>query len=166
MFKNYGDKEMIFNSEENLTNYEETQDTYNGMPLAPKEGYPMKLPKQFDQIDEWMASMFLFQSALKEINTKIEILNEEFLRIHHYNPNEHVKSRIQSPESIVKKLKREGHEVTIDNMLRYLNDIAGIRIICSFVPDIYRVADMISNQNDVRVLQIMNYIMQQELVRL
>ena len=102
--------------------------------------------------------MFLFNSALKEINTKIEILNDEFLHVHHYNPIEHVKSRIKSPESIVKKLKREGHEVTIDNMLRYLNDIAGIRIICSFVPDIYKIADMISNQDDVRVLIIKNYI--------
>lgn len=142
------------------TNYiAKTDDTaYDGMPLRPKEGYPMQLPSQFDQIDEWKASMFLFQSALKEINTKIEILNQEFLHIHHYNPIEHVKSRIKSPESIVKKLKRDGYQVTIDNMLRYLNDIAGIRIICSFVSDIYRVADMISNQNDVRVLTIKNYI--------
>lgn len=127
-------------------------------PVRAGSGTPMTLPRQFNQLDEWTTSMFLFNAALKEINTKIEILNDEFLHVHHYNPIEHVKSRIKSPESIVKKLKREGHEVTIDNMLRYLNDIAGIRIICSFVPDIYKIADMISNQDDVRVLIIKNYI--------
>ena len=125
----------------------------NSVPIV-----PMKLPKRFDQLDEWTTSMFLFESALKEINTKIEILNNEFLHIHHYNPIEHVKSRIKTPESIVKKLKRMGHEVTTENMLKYLNDIAGIRIICSFTPDIYKIADMISNQDDVKVLIIKNYI--------
>ena len=69
-----------------------------------------------------------------------------------------MKSRIKSAESIVKKLKRDGHEATVDNMVKYLNDIAGIRIICSFTSDIYKIADMISNQNDVKVLMIKNYI--------
>ncbi|MFQ9510555.1 MAG: GTP pyrophosphokinase family protein [Lachnospiraceae bacterium] len=118
----------------------------------------MKLPKKYEQIDEWTTLMFLFDSALKEISTKIEILNNEFLHVHNYNPIEHVKSRIKSPESIVKKLKRDGHEATIDNMLKYLNDIAGIRIICSFTSDIYKIADMISKQSDVKVLIIKNYI--------
>ena len=118
----------------------------------------MTIPKKYEQIDEWKTVMFMFNSALKEIGTKIEILNNEFQHVHNYNPIEHVKSRIKSPESIVKKLKREGHEVTIENMLLYLNDIAGIRIICSFTSDIYRIADMIRRQSDVKVLIIKNYI--------
>ncbi len=118
----------------------------------------MKLPKKYEQIDEWKTIMFLFNSALKEVSTKIDILNNEFLHVHNYNPIEHVKARIKSPESIVKKLKRNGYEVTTANMLKYLNDIAGIRIICSFTSDIYKIADMISNQNDVKVLIIKNYI--------
>lgn len=118
----------------------------------------MTLPKKYEQIDEWKTVMFMFNSALKEIGTKIEILNNEFQHVHNYNPIEHVKSRIKSPESIVKKLKKEGHEVTIENMLLYLNDIAGIRIICSFTSDIYRIADMIRRQSDVKVLIIKNYI--------
>ena len=105
----------------------------------------MKLPKKYEQIDEWKTIMFLFNSALKEVSTKIDILNNEFLHVHNYNPIEHVKARIKSPESIVKKLKRNGYEVTTANMLKYLNDIAGIRIICSFTSDIYKIADMISN---------------------
>lgn len=66
---------------------------------------------------------------LRQMSTKIDILNEEFIHIHNYNPIEHVKSRIKEPKSIVKKLKRHGHEVTLENMLKYITDIAGIRII-------------------------------------
>lgn len=118
----------------------------------------MDRPERFAEVDTWQTLMFLYGAALKEINTKIEILNDEFLHVHNYNPIEHVKSRIKSPESIVKKLKRQGHEVNIDCMVKYLNDIAGIRIICSFTSDIYRIAEMISNQSDVRVLAIKDYI--------
>ena len=125
----------------------------NSVPIV-----PMKLPKRFDQLDEWTTSMFLFESALKEINTKIEILNNEFLHIHHYNPIEHVKSRIKTPESIVKKLKRDGYEVSVENMVNYINDIAGIRIVCSFTSDIYRLAEMIGKQNDLTVVSIKDYI--------
>lgn len=118
----------------------------------------MENNEQFDEVDTWKTLMFLYNSALKEVNTKIEILNDEFLHIHNYNPIEHVKSRIKSAESIVKKLKRNHYEVTLDNMVQYLNDIAGIRIICSFTTDIYTIAEMISNQSDVHVLQIKDYI--------
>ena len=118
----------------------------------------MELPGNNSQIDTWNTSMFLYNSALKEIGTRIDILNDEFLNIHKYNPIEHVKSRIKTPESIVKKLKRNGYEVTIENMLRHINDIAGIRIICSFTSDIYRLADMIAGQSDINVLTIKDYI--------
>lgn len=118
----------------------------------------MEIPEQFDEVDAWKTIMFLYNAALKEINTKIEILNDEFLHVHNYNPIEHVKSRIKTADSIVRKLKRSGYEVSIDNMVQYLNDIAGIRIICSFTSDIYTIAEMISNQSDVKVLQIKDYI--------
>ena len=80
--------------------------------------------------------MFLYHAALKQVATKIDILNDEFQYIQHYNPIEHVKSRIKTPESIVKKLKKDGYESNIPNMIRYVNDIAGIRINCSFTSDI------------------------------
>lgn len=114
--------------------------------------------ERFSEVDAWKTSMFLYNAALKEVGTKIDILNDEFLHVHNYNPIEHVKSRIKTADSIVRKLKRNGYEVTIDNMIKYLNDIAGIRIICSFTTDIYTIAEMISNQSDVRVLQIKDYI--------
>lgn len=78
-------------------------------------------------IDSWNTVIFLYNSALKEVGTKLEILNDEFQHVHQYNPIEYIKSRIKSPESIVKKLKRYGYESTIDNMVNYVNDIAGIR---------------------------------------
>lgn len=110
-----------------------------------------------DDAQTWETLMFLHNAALKQMNTKLEILNDEFIHIHHYNPIEHVKSRIKTPESIVKKLKKAGHEVTIENMSAYVNDIAGVRIICSFTSDILVLAEMISRQNDIEVISVKDY---------
>ncbi len=109
-------------------------------------------------VDSWKNIILLYNSALKEVGTKLEILNDEFQHVHQYNPIEHIKSRIKTPESIVKKLKRRGYESTIENMVRYVNDIAGIRVICSFTADIYRIADMLAKQSDIRVMSIKDYI--------
>ena len=76
---------------------------------------------------DWQNLMFLYNAAIKEVRTKLDIMNDEFQFIHQYNPIEHIKARIKTPESIVKKLKRYGQESTIDNMVKYINDIAGIR---------------------------------------
>ena len=111
-----------------------------------------------DEAKDWETLMFLYESALKKMNTKIEILKEEFISVHKYNPIEHVTSRLKTPKSIVRKLKREGHETDIVSMQQYLNEIAGIRIVCSFTSDIYKVADMISSHDDIKVLLIKNYI--------
>lgn len=120
----------------------------------------INIPKTYSQIDQWKSIMFLYDSALKEISTKIEILNNEFIHIYNYTPIEHIKSRLKTPESIVKKLKRDGQEVTIENMVEKLSDIAGIRIICSFMQDIYQIADMLARQEDVTVLYVKDYIKQ------
>ena len=109
-------------------------------------------------IDSWKEVVLIYNSALKQISTKLEILNDEFQHVHRYNPIEHIKGRIKTPESIVKKLKRHGYESTINNMIRYVNDIAGIRVICSFASDIYQIAEMISNQLDIKVISVKDYI--------
>ena len=111
-----------------------------------------------NQVDSWETLNFLYRSALKEVETKLDILNDEFQHVHKYNPIEHIKTRIKTPESIVKKLKKQGHEATIPNMVKYVNDIAGVRIICSFTSDIYRLAEMLGKQSDLKVLQIKDYI--------
>ena len=109
-------------------------------------------------VDSWNTIIFLYNSALKEVGTKVEILNDEFQQVHQYNPIEYIKSRIKAPESIVKKLRRYGYESSIDNMVNYVNDIAGIRIVCSFTSDIYRLAEMIGRQNDLTVISVKDYI--------
>lgn len=114
--------------------------------------------KNYEDVDSWKTVIFLYNAALKEVGTKLEILNEEFQHVHRYNPIEHIKTRIKTPESIVKKLKRNGYETSIENMVKYINDIAGVRLICSFTSDIYRLAEMIGNQSDLKVLSIKDYI--------
>ena len=111
-----------------------------------------------DGIDSWKEVTLVYSAALRQMETKMQILNDEFQHVHQYNPIEHIKARIKTPESIVKKLKRYGQESTIDNMVKYINDIAGIRIICSFTSDIYRIADMIRDQKDIQVIAVKDYI--------
>ena len=98
------------------------------------------IPKTKDQVDQWRSVMFLYDSALKKLNTKIEILNNEFVNRYDHNPIEHIKSRLKTADSI------------------HLSDIAGIRIICSFTSDIYQIADMIAAQGDITVLHVKDYI--------
>lgn len=110
------------------------------------------------EVDSWKEAILIYNSALKEVSTKLEILNDEFQLVHKYNPIEHIKSRIKTSESIVKKLKKHGYESTIENMVKYVNDIAGVRVICSFTSDIYEIAQMIANQNDIHVVSVKDYI--------
>ena len=117
-----------------------------------------KAIKNYEDVDSWKTIMFLYSAALKEVGTKLEILNDEFKHVHKYNPIEHIKTRIKTPESIVKKLRKYGYETSIENMVKYVNDIAGVRIICSFTSDIYKLAGMIGNQSDLKVLGIKDYI--------
>jgi putative GTP pyrophosphokinase len=118
----------------------------------------MNLPLYYDEETEWSKAMLLYTSALKEFNTKLEILSNEFKLAYKYNPIEHMSSRIKSPESIARKIRHKKKELTIENVIKYVNDVAGIRIICSFTSDIYRIADMITKQNDVQVLKVKDYI--------
>ncbi len=111
-----------------------------------------------ESIDTWNSVMLLYRAAIRELDTKIQILNEEFKQTHQYNPIEYVKSRVKSPESIVKKLDRYGYDDNIENMVTYCNDIAGMRIVCSFTSDIYHIADMIGRQNDITVISIKDYL--------
>lgn len=123
-----------------------------------RRGTYMEITEEVTEgIDSWETMMFLYNSALKEVGTKLEILNDEFVHIHNYNPIEYIKSRIKTPESIVKKLKKGGYESTIENMVTYVKDIAGIRIVCSFTSDIYKLAEMIGRQNDLTVISVKDY---------
>ncbi|GIP50313.1 GTP pyrophosphokinase YwaC [compost metagenome] len=102
--------------------------------------------------------MMMYKFALHEVETKIEILQEEFQLLHDYNPIEHTKSRIKSPESIMKKLYRKGGATSLEDIKRNIQDIAGIRITCSFISDIYRISDMLRAQKDLNILSVKDYI--------
>lgn len=119
------------------------------------EGQEVKIK---ENIYDWQNIMFLYNSAIKEVRTKLDIMNDEFQYIHQYNPIEYIKSRIKTPESIVKKLKRHGYESTMQNMVEYINDIAGIRVVCSFTSDIYRLAEMIGKQKEFTIVYIKDYL--------
>ena len=84
----------------------------------------MDAPQRLSEdVESWETMMFLYNSAIKEVGTKLEILNDEFQHVHQYNPIEYIKSRVKTPESICKKLKRYGKEVSIENMVSYVNSI-------------------------------------------
>lgn len=102
--------------------------------------------------------MLMYESALKEMETRVKVLSDEFQVLHKYNPIEHIKTRIKTPESICKKLAKKGYEVNCKNLIEQLDDIAGIRIICSFIPDIYNLVSMIENSPDINVLCKKDYI--------
>ncbi len=111
-----------------------------------------------DDAESWETLMFLYNSAMKKVVTKLEIMNDEFIYTHSYNPIEYIKHRIKSAESICKKLKRNGQDVSVSSMAANLSDIAGVRIVCSFTKDIYTIAEMIGKQDDLTVLSIKDYI--------
>lgn len=100
----------------------------------------------------------MYSAALKQIESKIDTINEEFKILHKYNPIEHVSSRIKSKESINKKLKKKGLEPNFENLIKTINDVAGLRIICSFIPDIYTIVEMIENMQDITVLKKKDYV--------
>lgn len=100
----------------------------------------------------------LYKFALEEISTKVNILKEEFHLIHDYNPIEHVSTRVKSAESIIRKARRKNLPLSLEAIRENIKDIAGIRIICSFVSDIYRISEMIRSQSDIEVIEVKDYI--------
>ena len=99
-----------------------------------------------------------YKFALSEIETKINILKEEFKMIHAYNPIEHVSTRLKTPESILLKVQKKELPATIDVIRENIRDIAGVRITCSFVEDIYKVSEMLQNQCDLEIVDVKDYI--------
>lgn len=94
-----------------------------------------------------------YRAAIKEVRIKIEILSEDFAVRHDYNPIHHMERRLKATESIEEKLHRLGKEVSIKSARENIHDIAGIRVVCNFIDDVYTVADMLLGQNDVRLIE-------------
>lgn len=98
------------------------------------------------------------ECALREVETKLNVLNDEFSTIYNYNPIETIKTRVKDPLSIVEKMHRKGIAPTIENIENTLNDIAGVRVICSFPEDIYAIADILTAQDDITLISRKDYI--------
>ena len=118
----------------------------------------LELPDVQDVMLEYRKIKLLYRSALKEIRTKLEILNDEFRLVHQYNPIEHIESRLKTDESITRKLMRKGKEITVENIQKYIDDIAGVRVICSFPDDIYQLAESFLKQDDITLIERKDYI--------
>ena len=102
--------------------------------------------------------MLLYESGIREIKTKLDILSDESRISGKPSPIDAIKSRIKSPRSIISKLKRRGFPITLQSMIDNLNDIGGIRVICPFIEDIYTVADMLMRQDDLTLIEKKDYI--------
>ena len=122
----------------------------NQSPANPDDFYKMAF--QFQKI------MMIYESAIKQIETKLDILNKENKVSRKRNPIETIKSRIKSPDSIAKKLEKKHLPVTFESMMTNLNDIAGVRVICPYISDIYSVREMLLKQPDITLIQESDYI--------
>ena len=102
--------------------------------------------------------MMLYESGIREIKTKLDILSDESRLSGKPSPIDAIKSRIKTPRSIIGKLKRRGFPISLQSMLENLNDIGGIRVICPFIEDLYTVADMLMRQDDLKLIDRKDYI--------
>ena len=118
-----------------------------------------KVPDELEEVINGLSTvMTVYHSAIKEMNTKLEVLNDEFQSKQKRNPINHIKYRVKTPRSILEKLFRRGFEPTLVSAMENLDDIAGIRVICPFIDDIYRIADMLAKQSDLKILRATDYI--------
>jgi len=106
----------------------------------------------------YMRLMHLYRGAMMEVSTKLEILDEEFSLTYAHNPIHHMECRLKTAESTVNKLRRKGYEVSTQNIMEHIQDVAGIRVICSYTDDIYRLVGVIEKHRDFTLIRKSDYI--------
>ena len=114
--------------------------------------------EEIQLLNQIYSDTLLYNSALKKLQTQIEILRDDFRKNNAYNPIEHIKVRIKQPESLMKKMYLKGFPLTVDSIRENVNDIAGIRIVCTFKSDIYKLASLVENAQNIEILQIKDYV--------
>lgn len=118
-----------------------------------------QLSVEFQQmVDEFFTVQCRYQAAIREVQTKLEILDDEFQMKHRRNPIHHMQTRMKSIQSMMDKLRRRQEHVSIATAVDKLTDIAGVRVICSYIEDIYTVANLLTSQDDVHVIRVRDYI--------
>ena len=100
----------------------------------------------------------LYAAAGRQLTLKFEVLNSEFNVLYARNPIPHIESRVKSPESIMAKLLKKGLPLTLESAMQNVNDIAGVRVVCSYIDDVYRVAEMVERQQDLEIVKRQDYI--------
>ncbi|MGI6721218.1 MAG: GTP pyrophosphokinase [Anaerovoracaceae bacterium] len=110
-----------------------------------------------EEVQKFMEVRNYYKAAIKEVSTKLEILDDEFRVKNDYNPIHHMERRVKSISSIFDKLERRGQEITIDSIMT-LTDIAGIRVMCNYIDDIYKIADLLIGQDDIELIKERDYI--------
>ena len=119
----------------------------------------IEIPENFlNEAKRFQELIMMYSCAIREVKTKLEVLNDDLAVRNQRNPIQMIKSRVKKPGSIIEKLQRRGYPITIQSVYDNLYDVAGIRVICSFVDDIYQVAEMLARQDDVTVLTVKDYI--------
>ena len=118
----------------------------------------IKLTGGRDLQQQFLEMSHLYDGAIREIRTRLEILDREFNIRYASNPIHHIDSRLKSPRSIIEKLQRKGWPVSVESAEEHLNDIAGVRIVCNYIDDIYRLANMLVRQKDLELVCQKDYI--------
>ena len=120
---------------------------------------PTLTPSEFQRmVDDFFSVQCRYQAAIREIQTKLENLDDEFQMKHRRNPIHHMQSRMKTIRSMMEKLQRKHLQQSIASAVGNLTDIAGIRVICSYLQDVYTVADLLTSQDDVHVVKVRDYI--------
>lgn len=125
--------------------------------LGLDDTFDEQIPR-FDNMKNFVQMQQLYSAAIKEVYTKLEILNDEYQVKFDYNPIHNIDYRLKSPKSIVGKLQKNNWPLTIESMRTNLFDIAGIRVICNYIDDIYRIEDFLGRQDDIEILRVRDYI--------
>ena len=125
------------------------EDTHNAPHLEEIATMMEEKGSLYDNLKEYLELQHLYNSAIREIRTKLEVLSDEFRVNFDRNPIHHIESRLKSTKSIIEKLKKRDFEVSLASARENLNDIAGLRVICYYIDDCYRVADMLLDRKSV-----------------
>ena len=129
--------------------------------LNPEEEENIFLPIASDALnitEQYNQIVFFYQAGICQLTAKLEILRQEFQACKDRNPIENIETRVKSPESIKGKMERRGFPLTVSSMVKNIMDIAGIRVVCPFISDVYYIAEFLLNQEDIQEIQIKDYI--------
>lgn len=117
--------------------------------------YRLEMP---EELQDFFELRQLYNAAIREVRTKLETLDEEFHVRYNHNPIHHIECRLKTPQSIIEKLKRKGHKISVESIRENLTDVAGIRVICNYINDIYIIAELLLRQDDITLIRKRDYI--------